>query len=194
VAPQGTTRQKMLASAVELLRERGAAGVTVDAILARSGAPRGSVYHHFPGGRNQIMAEALELAGDAITAIINESSAGGPLSALRTFSALWTQLLRGSDFTAGCPVVAAAVGGAPEDQQLVPAVAEIFTRWHDALVEALISAGAAQTRAARLATMSVAAVEGAVILCRAARSTQPLEDVMAELELMLAETAPGTSR
>ncbi|MBV8292866.1 MAG: TetR/AcrR family transcriptional regulator, partial [Mycobacterium sp.] len=58
------TRQKMLLSSVELLRERGAGGVTVDAVLSRSQAPRGSVYHHFPGGRSEIISDALKLAGD----------------------------------------------------------------------------------------------------------------------------------
>ena len=56
--------QKMLVSAAEVMRERGAAGVTIDAVLARSGAPRGSVYYHFPDGRNQILTEALRYSGD----------------------------------------------------------------------------------------------------------------------------------
>ena len=62
---RGDTRTKMLISAAEVMRERGAAGVTIDEVLTRSGAPRGSVYHHFPDGRGQILAEALRYAGDA---------------------------------------------------------------------------------------------------------------------------------
>ena len=65
----------MLDSAVLLLRERGAAGVTVDAVLAHSGAPRGSVYHHFPGGRNELILGALRQAGDYIAVIVDESVA-----------------------------------------------------------------------------------------------------------------------
>ncbi len=60
---RGSTRSNMLISAAEVMRERGAAGVTIDEVLARSGAPRGSVYYHFPEGRNQILAEALRWAG-----------------------------------------------------------------------------------------------------------------------------------
>ena len=63
---RGSTRSNMLISAAEVMRERGAAGVTIDEVLARSGAPRGSVYYHFPEGRNQILAEALRWAGDTI--------------------------------------------------------------------------------------------------------------------------------
>ncbi len=67
----------MLISAAEVLRERGAAGVTIDEVLARSGAPRGSVYYHFPEGRNQILAEALQYAGEALTEVIDEAAANG---------------------------------------------------------------------------------------------------------------------
>ena len=63
-ATRGTTRDRMLFTAAQVLREKGAAGVTIDEVLARSGAPRGSVYHHFPGGRSQLLTEALQFAGE----------------------------------------------------------------------------------------------------------------------------------
>ncbi|UFS95266.1 TetR/AcrR family transcriptional regulator [Nocardia huaxiensis] len=181
MAPRTGTRDKMLYSAVELLRERGAAGVTVDAVLARSSSPRGSVYHHFPGGRAQLMSESLTLAGDAIGAIIEHGSAAGSLAALDRFGEFWSAILRESDFAAGCPVVSVAVGGSPDDRHLQPAVAEIFQRWHDAIVASLRGDGVEPARAQRLATTAVAAVEGAVILCRVQRSTAPLDEVVAEL-------------
>lgn len=186
------TRQKMLVSSVELLRERGAGGVTVDAVLSRSRSPRGSVYHHFPGGRSEIISEALALAGDTIGTIIEQATTMGSLGALRRFGRFWNKLLRESDFNAGCPVVSVAVGGSPDDQHLRPAVAEIFQRWHQALVEAIISDGVDAQRAHRLATMAVAAIEGAIILCRLQRSTTPLDDVITELGSLIASaTASG---
>ncbi len=100
----------MVISAAEVLRERGAAGVTIDEVLARSGAPRGSVYHHFPEGRNQILTEALQFAGEAITEVIDEAAAKGGMYLVRQFVEFWEELLVESDFTAGCPVVAAAIG------------------------------------------------------------------------------------
>ena len=69
------TRKKMLLSAAQVMRERGAAGVTIDEVLARSGAPRGSVYYHFPNGRNQILTEALRYSGESITAMIDDADA-----------------------------------------------------------------------------------------------------------------------
>jgi AcrR family transcriptional regulator len=176
----------MLLSSVELLRERGAGGVTVDAVLSRSQSPRGSVYHHFPGGRSEIMSEALALAGDTISAIIEKASTGGSLAALRRFGRFWNKLLLDSDFNAGCPIVSVAVGGSSDDQHLQPAVAEIFQRWHQALVEAIIADGVDSQRAHRLATMAVAAIEGAILLCRVQRSTTPLDDVIEEFGSLIA--------
>jgi TetR/AcrR family transcriptional regulator, lmrAB and yxaGH operons repressor len=187
------TRQRMLVSSVELLRERGAGGVTVDAVLSRSQSPRGSVYHHFPGGRSEIMSEALALAGDTISAIIEKASTGGSLAALRRFGRFWNKLLLESDFNAGCPIVSVAVGGSSDDQHLQPAVAEIFQRWHQALAEAIIADGVDSQRAHRLATMAVAAIEGAIILCRVQRSTTPLDDVIAEFGSTIA-SAPLQAR
>ncbi|MFD3458216.1 TetR/AcrR family transcriptional regulator [Nocardia fluminea] len=180
------TRQKMLGSAIELLRERGAAGVTVDAVLARSSAPRGSVYHHFPGGRAQIMTESLTLAGDTISALIAEAAKRGAAGVLAGIAEFWTAILLTSDFEAGCPVVSVAVGGSPEDRHLQPEVANILQRWHETLTVAITAEGVAPARAERLATMAIASVEGAVILCRVNRSTTALDEVVEELRILLA--------
>uniref|UniRef100_A0A5Q5BDZ9 Transcriptional regulator, TetR family n=1 Tax=Mycobacterium sp. (strain MCS) TaxID=164756 RepID=A0A5Q5BDZ9_MYCSS len=102
----------MLIGAAEVLRERGAAGVTIDEVLQRSGAPRGSVYYHFPEGRSQIVAEALEYAGESITSLIDEAAANGGRYLVQHFVDFWDRVLAESDFTAGCPVVAAAIGSA----------------------------------------------------------------------------------
>src|SRR5690242_7148555 len=96
------TKKKMLISTAEVMRERGAAGVTIDEVLARSGAPRGSVYYHFPEGRNQILAEALRYSGDAITAMIDDAAGWGAKALLREFIEYWERLLTDGDFTAGC--------------------------------------------------------------------------------------------
>src|SRR5262249_51862171 len=95
---RGTTKRRMLTSAAEVLRERGAAGVTIDEVLSRSGAPRGSVYHHFPGGRNQILLEALQFAGDSLSTAIGDAACQGPMALLREFVDLWEDVLRDSDF------------------------------------------------------------------------------------------------
>src|SRR6202044_3237859 len=124
---RGDTRTKMLISAAEVMRERGAAGVTIDEVLTRSGAPRGSVYYHFPDGRNQILTEALQYAGEAITEVIDEAATNGGMYLVRQFVEFWEGLLVESDFTAGCPVVAAAIGSADDEPQLTTVAGSIFS-------------------------------------------------------------------
>lgn len=175
----------MLVSAAELLRERGAAGVTIDSVLQRSGAPRGSVYHHFPGGRSQILAEALRFAGDTITARIDHIAANGAIPLLREFVAFWEQVLSESGFGAGCPVVAAAIGCADDGPALAETAGEIFTRWKFALGRAFVNDGFGEDDAGSLANMCISALEGAVVLCRSTRSIEALHDVARNLEFLI---------
>lgn len=175
----------MLASAVEVLRERGAGGLTIDAVLAHSGAPRGSVYHHFPGGRNQLLREALAFAGDEITAKIDEAADVSATALLRQFVELWSDVLTSSDFTAGNPVLAAAIGWGADEQQFTTLAAEIFTRWRDAARQTYIREGFDPPEATALAHMTIAALEGAAVLCRCMRSLDPLNDVAYEIEFLI---------
>jgi AcrR family transcriptional regulator len=180
---RGSTRARMLLSAAEVMRERGAAGVTIDEVLTRSGAPRGSVYYHFPEGRNQILTEALRFAGDAITATIDGSQGGIPL--VRNFVEFWERSLAESDFNAGCPVVAAAIGSADDDPALSLVAGEIFDRWRAALSRAFVADGFDEADAGSLAVTCIAALEGAVVLCRSTRSADPLRDVAQQLEFLI---------
>ena len=179
------TRTKMLIAAAEVMRERGAAGVTIDEVLTRSGAPRGSVYYHFPNGRNQILTEALRYAGDAITADIDEAAERGAMVLLRQFVEFWEGLLADSDFSAGCPVVAAAIGCPGDELGLTAEAGQIFARWRTALARAFVAEGLPESDADSLAVMSIAALEGAVVLCRSTRSTDPLHKVDDQLEFLI---------
>ena len=128
----------MLVSAVEVLRERGVAGLTIDAVLERSGAPRGSVYHHFPGGRSQLLQEALQFAGDEMIAQIDQAADVSAIALLQQIVALWSRVLVDSDYAAGSPVLAAALGRGHEDRDLTAAGAQIFRRWRDAATAAYV--------------------------------------------------------
>lgn len=175
----------MLISAAEVLRERGAAGVTIDEVLARSGAPRGSVYHHFPEGRSQLLREALDYAGDAITASIDEAAGKNSTVMLRRFVQLWEDALIASDYSAGCPVLAAAIGSGEDEQQLTAVAGDIFSRWREASKQAYIREGFDEAEAASLADTTISAMEGAVVLCRSVRSLEPLHEVAGQLEFLI---------
>ncbi|MDQ3785819.1 MAG: TetR/AcrR family transcriptional regulator [Actinomycetota bacterium] len=170
----------MVRSAAELLREHGAAATSIDRVLAHSGAPRGSVYHHFPGGRTQLIEEAVALSGDFIAGLIE---ADEPLAVVDKFFSLWRRWLVDSDFQAGCPIVSVTVAGESPDL-----AAGVFTRWADGLAASLSGHGVPEARARRLATFVIAAVEGAVVMCRAEKSLAPLEAAAEEIHELLAQT------
>lgn len=183
MAKRDETRQRMLDSALALLRERGANGVTLDAVLAHSDAPRGSVYHHFPGGRDRLVIEAAALGGDMVADIVE--NAGDLRHALRALVEFWTELLHDSDFRAGCPIVALAVDGPHRIPEAAELTYDAFNRVTVALVRLLRASGTSQATATSLANVAVSALEGAVILCRVQRSTRPLDDVATHLASLL---------
>jgi AcrR family transcriptional regulator len=186
------SRERMIQSAAALLRERGLAGTSFREVLAHSGAPRGSIYHHFPEGKNQLVEEAVRAAGVGGAQLIAAMAAqGDPVSTLRAFVRVWGASLESSDFEAGCPLVAVTTAAAADEPELRAAAAAAFATWHEALASDLRAAGVPRARARRLATTFVAAVEGAVVLCRAERSGRPLKDVGAELELLLRDALPA---
>ncbi len=178
------TRKKMLLSAAQVMRERGAAGVTIDEVLARSGAPRGSVYYHFPDGRNQLLTEALRYSGESITAMIDDAAGWGARALLREFAEFWERLLAECDFTAGCPVVAAAIGS-DDDPKLSQEAGAILGHWCTALTRAFVNDGFDDDDAASLAVTSIAAFEGAIVLSRSTRSVDPLRRVGEQIEFLI---------
>src|SRR5256885_8040824 len=102
-----SARTRMVISTALLVRERGARATSIDDVLAHSGAPRGSVYHHFPGGRQQLLSEAIDHAGEFVAARIEH--APDALTMLHMLLDDYREQLVRTDFRAGCPVVAVAV-------------------------------------------------------------------------------------
>ncbi|MFF5846613.1 TetR/AcrR family transcriptional regulator [Streptomyces massasporeus] len=180
------SRERMILSAAELLREYGVGATSIDRVLAHSGAPRGSVYHHFPGGRAQLIDEAVALAGDFIAGLIDAATrAGDPVKAVDAFFELWRERLVRSDFRAGCPIVAVAVETNDDAPHLARSAAAVFARWQEALAALFERHGLPEQRGKRLAAFIIAAVEGSVIMCRAERSTAALEAAAAEIHDLL---------
>nr|MDT0659779.1 TetR/AcrR family transcriptional regulator [Micromonospora sp. DSM 115978] len=179
-------RRRMVAGAADMIRRRGLAATSVRDLAKHARAPLGSTYHYFPGGKQQLAAEAVRWAGDTVSQILTQELAAGPVAGLRAFLALWRHTVLSTDFQAGCPVLAVAVEEPADDQRdAVDAAAEVFTAWETQLAESLRRHGAPADDAARLATLTVAAVEGSVALCRAKRDIRPLDDVAAGLDTLL---------
>ena len=180
------TKARMVDSAVRILRERGVSGVTVDAVLTDSGAPRGSVYHHFPGGRDELVLTAGRTAAGFITGLLDEAVASRDLiTALDAFIAFWKHTLTQTGYSAGCAVAALGGDAADDASELLRLAAETFTGWKDRLAAAIEAAGFTAGEAGALATTVIATVEGAIMLCRVHRSSQPLDDVSGPLRSLL---------
>lgn len=177
------SRERMIRAAVELFAERGYAATSFHDVIERSGAPRGSIYHHFPGGKAELGLEALRRTAEHTARRLTATAAGGTsLDAVRLLVTALGNVLRASDFHAGCAVAGVVLDTTPDNEALLRQTAAAFASWRRALAEAFRREGATAAEARRLAVLVVAAVEGALMLARADRDIQPLTDVGRELE------------
>ena len=172
-------RRKMIESAVTLLAVRGLQRTSFSDVLERSGAPRGSIYHHFPEGKDQLVDAAIELAGDRALGVLDAVDGAPPIEVTRYFLDLWRQVLVRSNLRAGCAVLAVTV--ATDSPDLLDHAAAIFRAWRGRLAELYERGGIDPSAAIRLATTVVAASEGAVVISRAERRLEPFELVVEEL-------------
>jgi TetR/AcrR family transcriptional regulator, lmrAB and yxaGH operons repressor len=172
-------RRKMIESAVTLLAMRGLQGTALSDVLERSGAPRGSIYHHFPDGKDELVDAAIELSGQRALRVLDAVEGASPGEITTYFLDLWREVLVHSKFRAGCAVLAVTV--ATDSPDLLDHAAAIFRAWQGRLAELYVGAGIEPGTASSLATTLIAASEGAVVLSRAQRSLEPFEQVAARL-------------
>ena len=172
----------MVLGAAELIGRNGVAATSFGAVLEHSGAPRGSICHHFPDGKSQLVVEAVEVAGDYLYHRL-ESVSGSMADMIAGIGDIWRLLLVANDYEWSCPVLAAGTARTVE-----PAAADVagktFVRWRDLIARRLIDEGIDAERAPALANLMIASIEGAVGMCRSTRSVEPLDQVVAELQLL----------
>ncbi|MDY6998675.1 MAG: TetR/AcrR family transcriptional regulator [Actinomycetota bacterium] len=182
-------RERMVISAALLIRERGAQATAIADVLEHSGAPRGSAYHYFPGGRAQLLREAVDYAAEFMAAKLAQAST--TLAALDELFGNYREQLQRSGFRAGCPVVAVAVEAGEPDRkeqsaELLDRAGAAFTRWRSALADLLTGDGVPAPHAAAIATLVLSSFEGAIVLARATRDVEPLDQVHAQLRSLIA--------
>jgi TetR/AcrR family transcriptional repressor of lmrAB and yxaGH operons len=169
----------MVASAVNLLARHGLQATSFSEVLEHSGAPRGSVYHHFPRGKDQMIGSALDAAGDRAISLLDQK-AGAPGEEIATwFLHIWREVLIRGRFEAGCAVLAVAV--AADSPELLGQTARVFRTWRRRLAELLEQGGLRAVDAQRFAAVLVASSEGAVVLARAELSLEPFDLVAEQL-------------
>lgn len=187
---KSTARDDMLRSAAQLFREKGVEATSLADVIEHAGAPRGSIYHHFPRGKPQLVEEATRTAGALMGSMISAGLANhGPAETLKAIIGGFRDQLESTGYTAGCPVAPAALEGANSPAALA-AAGESFTSWEDTIAASLWQRGLSQERSRALATMAISSFEGALIIAKAQRSTVALDRVETELLLWL-ESALG---
>ena len=184
-------RARMVRSAATLIRERGIHGTGLREVVAHSGGPRGSLGRFFPGGKTQLVTEAIDVAlvdlfGDLEHKLGDAETFPEAISVIVT---PWRRLLVDHDYALGCPL-AATICDAADNDSLRTHVRDAFAGWRAPVVDAYARFGASPAAAEAHATVLMAALEGALILARAQRSIEPLDTV----ERFFASRAPGPRR
>jgi TetR/AcrR family transcriptional regulator, lmrAB and yxaGH operons repressor len=182
-------RERMVASAVDLLARRGLQLTSFSEVLEKSGAPRGSVYHHFPDGKDQMIGAALDAAGGRAIELLDRK-AGAPAEEVAAwFLHIWREVLVRGKFEAGCAVLAVAV--AADSPELLDQTARVFRTWRQRLAELLEQGGLRAGDAQRFAAVLVASSEGAVVLARAEQSLEPFDLVAEQVMDQVRALSPG---
>ncbi|MFE6868165.1 TetR/AcrR family transcriptional regulator [Kitasatospora sp. NPDC057692] len=172
------TKNRMIGAAIGLLQRHGLAAMTFSDVLAESGAARGAIYHHFPGGKQQLALEAARRHGEDVRGYLRELPAHTPREVVEAFLGSVRPVVQASAEGGGCAIAAVTVdgGAAIADQGGLCAVAaEAFAGWEGELAGKLAEAGMGSAQAAGLATLMIATLEGAHVLCRAAGSVAPFD-------------------
>jgi len=190
-------RERMVRTAAQLIRRQGVSGTGMREIVAEADAPRGSLQHYFPGGKEELVSDALLWMGDVaarrVRRSLSELESRTPSALLASIVENWQRDLTNEKFSAGCPLVAAAADTAGTSTQLRQVLRRAFDGWLEPLSEGLVELGVPLERADNLAVVIIAALEGAIILARVRRDLTPFEALVRELGPLLDAVAQPVS-
>jgi len=185
-----SSRDRIVRSAAALIRERGVHGVGLRQIVAHADGPRGSLQRYFPGGKTQLVTEALNLAGAEVLHDTESGLVGAATlaDAIEAIFAPWHRVLVESNFTMGCPLAATVIDASGDDRLRQEARA-LLEQWRNSVHATLVKFGVQKSTAADDASVLLAALEGALILSRANQSTEPLDTVQRFFTTSLTQAA-----
>lgn len=184
------TRARLLDATQDLIETGGYYGAGLNQVIAASGMPRGSLYFHFPGGKDQMVSEAVRRAGQDIGRAARDLAEAAPDAAalVAGMLGLLADRLAGSDWRKGCPVATVALELAAVNQELREVCAEVYDSWESVLRERLAADG--YPAADELATTVLAMAEGALLLAKVRRSREPIDRVARQAAALLAAGRP----
>ena len=191
MARRTDTRDKMVSTAATLFQRQGMAATGWRQIVAESGTPWGSQSHHFPGGKEELAVAALTRAGADYERLVRHTfGRQHPADAVRTWVDVAGGVLEATGWTDGCPVATVALERAHDGGPIGETCRSVLASWRDAIAVGLVEAGADTEQSARVATLVLASIEGALLLARTERDRRPLVDVGEQLAAMLEATLP----
>jgi TetR/AcrR family transcriptional repressor of lmrAB and yxaGH operons len=181
------TRERLVHAMSRALQQRGYHGVGLAELLSAAGAPKGVLYHHFPGGKQQLAVAAINATAAHIAGSLDRllASRADPLPALAGWLSMAQQQLVKSGFERGCPLATVALETTAADGPVRAALATAFARIRDGLAQLLAAAGIEPARAGGLAALVVAAYEGALLQARVAGNGQPMAEAAGSLLALL---------
>jgi TetR/AcrR family transcriptional repressor of lmrAB and yxaGH operons len=182
-----TTREQFIETTCELIEKQGFHATGLNQIIKESGSPKGSLYYHFPGGKEELVVEAINRTGRIVSERIKANLAveEDPAEAVRVFVRRIADSVEASGFRSGGPLMTVALETAATSEPINLACREAYERLVQAFAAKLLAGGFSQARAAELAAFIVAAVEGGTILSRTRHTGDPLRLAADELGRML---------
>ena len=187
MAKASDSKGKTLAAAARLFRQQGYHGTALHDILAAGGSPRGSLYFHFPGGKEEIGETTLTLAGEAVRQAIAhaaETSETAELFLTRIARGMASDLEK-SDFREGCPIATTALETSAQSDTLGTATRGAFKSWENEIKRGLERFGIGSEQADLVATLVLSQLEGALLLARTYRSLAPMQRAEQALKLLV---------
>jgi AcrR family transcriptional regulator len=182
-------RERMVFSAAQLIRRQGVTATGLRDVVAHADAPRGSLQHYFPDGKEQLVKEAVawgaRFASGRIPRFVDAMAESSPSRLFAAMAGQWVDEFTESGFSAGCPLAAATVDCADTVESTRAAVVEGFVSWRSSIEYALADMGVSRRKAPAVATVMLSALEGAILLARAHRDVAPLRTVVRELGPLL---------
>jgi AcrR family transcriptional regulator len=175
----------MVRSAASLISEHGVSATSFSEVLADSGAPRGSIYHHFPDGKRQLTEEAMTFTSEQVLTYLRTGTGTTPLEVLDHFITIWRAVVVSSKAARGCAIAGVAVDSSDDDVEIMAKARDVFRSWSSLLAEQLSAVGVAQTDALDIARTCLATMEGALILCRVEGSVEPLDVAARQLRSLV---------
>ena len=185
------TKERILDATAELFRRYGFTGTGLKQVVASANAPFGSLYHFFPGGKVQLGDEVVRRSGLMYEELVDGvwRQAADPIAGLEDVFMGAAEVLKETDFADACPIATVALEVASTNETLRQATADVFESWIDTATERLRDAGVPAGQARDLALVTIELLEGAFILCRAMRTTEPLEAACAAATRLVTEAA-----